>query len=109
MDYLNEQSMSKIWVQSNLSSYQQLFNIKTVDIMDLITRSSKHIALKCAPLTSVIVDSRLEPQRQNYAILRKLLLDDMTITTVKQLRNDPRNVIFAIRQKREFHAPQHIS
>lgn len=64
---------------------------------------------KFTPRSQVILDSRVEPQPQNYAILRNLLLDDFTVVTVKQLKNNPRNVVFAIRPKREMSLPQEIN
>jgi hypothetical protein len=36
-------------------------------------------------------------------------MDDMTVTTVKQVKSNPRNVIFAIRQKRDMSLPQEIN
>ena len=94
IDYINEQSMAKVWVKSKSSDYNQLYNIKTVDILDVIARDKN---AKFTPRSQVILDSRVEATPQNYAILRNLLMDDMTVTTVKQVKSNPRNVIFAIR------------
>lgn len=70
--------------------------------MDIIARDKN---AKFTPRSHVILDSRKDATPQNYAILRKLLMDDMAVTTVKQLKSNPRNVIFAIRQKREASMP----
>ena len=90
-DYLNEQSQAKVWVMSKSSDYNQLYNIKTIDIMALIQAEKNS---KYNPRSNIFLDSRLEAMPQKYALLRKLLMDDMTITTVKQMRENPRNVIF---------------
>jgi len=99
---MNEQSLAKVWVPSKSSDYNQLFNIRTIDVMDIIARDKN---AKFTPRSHVILDSRKDATPQNYAILRKLLMDDMAVTTVKQLKSNPRNVIFAIRQKRDASMP----
>lgn len=93
-DYVNEQCMAKVWVPSKSSEYNQLFNIKTIDVMEMIQKNNNKMFV---PRANVIVDSRLDPAPQKYALLRQLLVDDMTVTTVKQMRENPRNVVFAIR------------
>ena len=74
--------------------------------MDLIARDKN---AKFTPRSQIILDSRMEPQPQNYAILRNLLIDDMAVVTVKQLKSNPRNVIFAIKPKRDMSLPQEIN
>jgi hypothetical protein len=88
--------MAKVWVKSKSSDYNQLYNIKTIDILDVIARD-KSANAKFTPRSQVILDSRIEATPQNYAILRNLLLDDMIVTTVKQVKHNPKNVIFVIR------------
>ena len=83
-----------------------MFNIRTVDILDVVGRDKN---AKFTPRSQIILDSRIEATPQNYAILRNLLMDDMTVTTVKQVKSNPKNVIFAIRQKREMSLPQEIN
>lgn len=107
-DYVPEQSMAKVWVTSQSSEFNSLFNIRTVDVWDQINRKKEGTA-KYVPKTEVILDSRREPAPQNYALLRNLLLDDMTITTVKQMKSNPRNIVFALRQKREMSLQQEIN
>ena len=57
MDYMNEQSLAKVWVKSKSSDHNQLFNIKTVDILDLIARDKNQ---KYTPRANIIIDSRIE-------------------------------------------------
>lgn len=49
--------MAKVWTKSKSSDYNQLFNIKSVDILDVIARDKN---AKFTPRAQVILDSRLE-------------------------------------------------
>ena len=109
VDYLNEQSMAKVWHKGSShdrDDFRNLFNIKTVDVMDMIAKEG---LTKLTPKSSCVIDSRSTPEPQNYKILRELLIDNMTIVSVKQQKNNPRNVVFAIRPKRELSGPQTLT
>jgi hypothetical protein len=94
-DYISEHSKVKVWCRNTSSMQDNLYDIKTVDVMSYVQK----IDPRFVPSSMSVVDANIvEPLY--FRILRNLFIDKLCLTTIKQQSGHPRNVILCLKDKR---------
>jgi hypothetical protein len=94
-DYISEHSKVKVWCRNTNSKEDNLYDIKTVDVMTHVQK----IDPRFVPSSMSVLDANnVEPLY--FRILRNLFIDKLSLTTIKQQSSHPRNVILCLKDKR---------
>ena len=91
--------MFKVWHVPSVEASSMpigLLELKSINLLDYVILGDSKLQ---APIKHRL-DAKQQPEPNNYRLVRDLLLDFMTVVTVKQQKSNPRNVILALKVKR---------